>query len=95
MLCPVCLVVLSVAATNQLVNKVVLVAGTRLVNFQTSAAIYLFVSWFAADFNMNYANPQSISLDIYGVDGREGNVKNVQWFKKKRWKLLKQNSCKT
>jgi len=42
MLCPACLVVLSVAVTNQLVNKVALVAaGTRLVNFQTSAAIYL------------------------------------------------------
>jgi len=42
MLCPACLVVLSVAVTNQLVNKVALVAAsTRLVNFQTSAAIYL------------------------------------------------------
>jgi hypothetical protein len=41
MLCPACLVVLSVAATNQLVNKVALVASTRLVNFQASAAIYL------------------------------------------------------
>jgi hypothetical protein len=41
MLCLACLVVLSVAATNQLVNKVALVAGTRLVNFQASAAICL------------------------------------------------------
>ena len=41
MLCPACLVVLAVAATNQLVNIVALVAGTRLVNFQATAAIYL------------------------------------------------------
>jgi hypothetical protein len=30
-----------VAATNQLANSVALVAGTRLVNFQASAAILL------------------------------------------------------
>ena len=36
-----CLLVLSVAAANQLVNNVALVAGTRLVNFQASAATYL------------------------------------------------------
>jgi hypothetical protein len=30
-----------VAATNQQTNKVALVAGTRLVNFQASAATYL------------------------------------------------------
>jgi hypothetical protein len=41
MLCPASLVVLSVAAVNQLQNMVALVAGTRLVNFQASAAIYL------------------------------------------------------
>ncbi len=41
MLCPACLVVLSLAATNQLANTVALVAGTRLVNFQASADIYL------------------------------------------------------
>jgi hypothetical protein len=64
MLCPACLVVLSLAATNQLANSVALVTSTRLVNFQASAAIFL-----SADlqriFKMNYTNQQSISLDIY------------------------------
>ena len=38
MLCPACLAVLSVAATNQLVNKVALVASTILFNSKASAA---------------------------------------------------------
>ncbi len=64
MLCPACLVVPSVAAVNQLVNKVALVAGTRLVNFQASAATYL-----SCDIDKNYiVSKQSISLDIYGAD---------------------------
>jgi len=41
MLCPACLVVLSVSSANQLANSVALVVGTRLVNFQASAAIFL------------------------------------------------------
>jgi len=43
MLCPACLVVLSLTTTNQLANSMALVAGTRLVNFQASAAIFLSV----------------------------------------------------
>jgi len=41
MLCPACLVVLSLPAANQLANSMALVAGTRLVNFQPSTAIFL------------------------------------------------------
>ncbi len=41
MLCTACLLVLSVASTNQLINKVELVAGTRIVNLRTSAAIFV------------------------------------------------------
>ncbi len=41
MFCPACLLVLSMAATNQLSNNVVLVAGTRLVNSKASAATYV------------------------------------------------------
>ncbi len=41
MLCRACLLVLSMAATNQLANNVALVAGTRLVNLKASAATFL------------------------------------------------------
>ncbi len=41
MLCPACLLVLSMAATNQLANNVALVAGTRLVNLKASAATFV------------------------------------------------------
>ncbi len=41
MLCPACLLVLSMAATNQLANNVALVAGTRLVNSKASAATFV------------------------------------------------------
>ncbi len=65
------------AATNQLENKVALVAGTRLVNFQTSAAIYL-----PAD--INYANQKSISLGIYDVEALK---------RKKIWQRRKREKC--
>ena len=41
MLCPACLLVLSMAATNQLANNMALVAGTRLVNSKASAATFV------------------------------------------------------
>ncbi len=43
MLCPACLLVLSVVVTNQQANKVALVASTRLVNLKASAANLLSV----------------------------------------------------
>jgi len=41
LLCPACQLVLSVAATNQLANRVVLLASTILVTLRASAATLL------------------------------------------------------
>ena len=65
MLCRACLLVLSIAATNQLAYNVALVAGTRLVNLKASAATFLFQKNYGSAVNYIISH-QSISLDIYG-----------------------------
>ena len=64
MLCPACLLVLSMAATNHLANNVALVAGTRFVNSKASAATFVTIK--KCGQAVNYIiSQQSISLDIY------------------------------
>ena len=63
MLCPACLVVLSLSAANQLANSMALVVGTRSVNFQASAVVFL-----SADLLRILTRTISVSLGIYVID---------------------------
>ena len=59
MLCPACLLVPFVVATNQLANKVVLVDGTSCANLKTSAATLLSVDSEDTGIKL-HANQQSL-----------------------------------
>ncbi len=49
----------------------------KFTNLVLATSATLFYSWFAADFCMNYADEQSISLDIYGSTPQKDNFKSI------------------
>jgi len=64
MLCPACLLVPFVVATNQLANKVVLVDGTSCANLKTSTATLLSVD-FLRTLALNYTLISNLYISGY------------------------------